>query len=81
MLGFAFGTFWVPDTAIPARMGMIVTSFLSSIFILQSVSENTVRVPYTTAMQLFLIANLFLIATTMVQYLIILCARNREVRF
>ncbi|XP_057310831.1 gamma-aminobutyric acid receptor subunit rho-1-like isoform X2 [Hydractinia symbiolongicarpus] len=32
LLIFAFGSFWVPDTAVPARMGMIVTSFLSTSF-------------------------------------------------
>ncbi|XP_057310836.1 gamma-aminobutyric acid receptor subunit rho-3-like [Hydractinia symbiolongicarpus] len=69
---FTFGTFWVPDTAVPARMGMIVTSFLANVFILQAVSEETVKVSYTTPMQMFLVVNITLIVLTMVEYLLIL---------
>ncbi|XP_057310518.1 gamma-aminobutyric acid receptor subunit alpha-2-like [Hydractinia symbiolongicarpus] len=78
LLAFAFGTFWVPDTAVPARMGMIVTSFLSSIFILQAVSEKTVKVPYTTPMQMFLVVNITLIVFSMVEYIVVLQLKRKS---
>ncbi|XP_057310828.1 gamma-aminobutyric acid receptor subunit rho-3-like [Hydractinia symbiolongicarpus] len=78
LLIFAFGTFWVPDTAVPARMGMIVTSFLANVFILQAVSEETVKVSYTTPMQMFLVVNITLIVFSMVEYLVILHGQNSQ---
>ncbi|XP_057310827.1 gamma-aminobutyric acid receptor subunit rho-1-like [Hydractinia symbiolongicarpus] len=80
LLIFAFGTFWVPDTAVPARMGMIVTSFLANVLILQAVSEKTVKVPYTTPMQMFLVVNITLIVFAMVEYLIIMHGKNKIMR-
>ncbi|XP_057311041.1 gamma-aminobutyric acid receptor subunit rho-1-like [Hydractinia symbiolongicarpus] len=79
LLIFAFCSFWVPETAVPARVGMIITSFLANIFILQGVSEKTVRVSYTTPMQIFLVANISLIACSLLEYVIILqLKRKRE---
>ena len=51
---FSVGTYWVPETALPARMTLIVTTFLSSVFMLQSVSDNHVRTPTTTSLQIFI---------------------------
>ena len=76
LLTFAFGTFWVPDSAVPARMGMIVTSFLSNTFILQGVTERTVRVPHVTPMQYFLVVNVGMIVLSLLEYLLILQTRR-----
>ena len=48
---FNIGSYWVPDTALPARVTLIVTTFLTNTFILQSVSEQTVRVSTSTSLQ------------------------------
>ena len=79
ILAFAFGSFWIPDSAVPARMGMIVTSFLASVFILQAVSEQTVKVSYTTPMQIFLLINILLIVASMIVYILIITAKKNLV--
>ena len=51
---FNIGSYWIPDTALPARMSLIVTTFLSSVFMLQSVSGDNVRTTTTTSLQVFI---------------------------
>ena len=51
---FNIGSYWIPDTALPARMSLIVTTFLSSVFMLQSVSDDNVRTTTTTSLQVFI---------------------------
>ena len=53
LIVFNMSSYWVPDTALPARMTLIVTTFLSSVFVLQSVSGDSVRTPTTTSLQVF----------------------------
>ena len=71
------GSYWIPDTAMPARVTLIITTFLANMFILQSVSEQTVKVSYTTAMQLFLLVNILFLMTSIIQYLILLNMKNK----
>lgn len=72
LLVFNLGSYWIPASAVPARVTLIVTTFLASTFILQSVSEQTVKVPYTTPMQLFLLVNIVFIVFAIVEYVVIL---------
>ncbi|XP_057310834.1 uncharacterized protein LOC130648762 [Hydractinia symbiolongicarpus] len=58
-------------------MGMIVTSFLANVFILQAVSEETVKVSYTTPMQMFLVVNITLIVLALIEYLFILHGKEK----
>ena len=53
LMVFNIGSYWIPDTALPARVTLIVTTFLTNVFILQSVSEQTVRVSNTTSLQVY----------------------------
>ena len=53
LIVFNMGSYWIPDTALPARMTLIVTTFLSSVFMLQSVSSDHVHTPTTTSLQVF----------------------------
>ena len=76
LLTFAFGSFWVPDSAVPARMGMIVTSFLTNVLILQGVTVETVKVSYTTTLQVFLVVNVVVIVLALVEYLVVLQLRR-----
>jgi len=58
---FNIGSYFIPDNAMPARVTLIITTFLASTLILQSVTEQTIQVPYTTSMQLFLLINIILL--------------------
>ena len=49
-----FSSYWIPDQAVPARIALIVTTFLTSTFILQSATESIVRISYVSPMQSFL---------------------------
>ena len=67
-----WATFWIPADAVPARVTLIVTNFLSTVFVIQQELGKIIRVDYTTAMQLLLMANLIFVSLAMVEYLIVL---------
>lgn len=71
------GTFWVPDRAVPARVTMIITSFLTNMLLLQSISETIVKIRYVTPMQLFLLVNTTMIVFAMVEYLTVLTLKRK----
>ena len=50
---FNIGSYWIPQSAIPARMTLIVTTFLSSVVMLQAVSSEHIQTPTTTSLQIF----------------------------
>lgn len=75
---FNMGAYWVPPSAVPARMTLIVTTLLAIVVILQSVTEQTVKVPYTTPMQLFLIVNVLFIVIAVMETLLVLYLKNRN---
>ena len=80
---FNLCSYWLPDHAMPARISLIITTFLANTFILQSVSDQTVKVSYTTAMQLFLLVNVIFLMTSILQYLVVvhLKKKSRKVEF
>ena len=53
LLIFNTASYWVPDTALPVRMTLVVTTFLSSVLMLQKVNNGNVRSSTTTALQIF----------------------------
>lgn len=67
-----WATFWIPAKAVPARVTLIVTNFLSTIFVMQQEIGKIVRVDYTTAVQVLLVTNLFFVLLAMVEYLVVL---------
>ena len=73
-----WGTFWIPATAVPARVTLIVTNFLTTIFVIQQEGLKIIRVEYTTAVQIFLVVNLFFVLLSMVEYLVVLNVRPRR---
>ena len=78
---FTWATFWIPAAAVPARVTLIVTNFLSTIFVIEQELAKIIRVEYTTAMQILLITNLIFVSLAMVEYLFILnIIRKRKVR-
>ena len=69
---FNMGSYWLPNSALPARMTLIITTFLSNIVILQRVNEQTVRIPTTTSLQMFALFSVLTLVTAMIQYLFLL---------
>ena len=67
-----WGTFLIPPTAYPARVTLIMSSFLANAFILQSASSEYAKVEYTTAIELFLQVNITFIMITMLEYIIVI---------
>jgi len=74
---FNIGSYFIPDNAMPARVTLIITTFLASTLILQSVTEQTIQVPYTTSMQLFLLINIMFLLLSIFQYLLLLFLKGR----
>ena len=67
-----WGTFWLPSSTYPARVTLIVTNFLASTYILQGDIANITRVPYATALEVFLLGNITFILAAMLEYIIVL---------
>ena len=67
-----WGSFLIPATAYPARVGLVVTNFLASAFILQGASAEFTKVEYTTAIEIFLLANICFILLTGVEYIFVI---------
>ena len=70
-------SYYVPAAAAPARVTLIVTSFLTSTFILKAATERTVKLSFMNPMQLFLTVNIMFIVASMVQYIIVLTTSRR----
>ena len=51
---------------------MIGTTFLTNVFILQGVTEQTVRVDVTTSLQIFVLVNIVMVVVALLQYLAVL---------
>ena len=67
----SWGTFQIPVSAYPARVTLIVSSFLASTFILQHASSEYTKVEYTTAIEIFLLVNISFIMITMIEYMLV----------
>ena len=70
-------SYYIPAAAAPARVTLIVTSFLTSTFILKASTERTVKLSFMNPMQLFLTVNIMFIVASMVQYIIVLTTSRR----
>ncbi|XP_066928092.1 glycine receptor subunit beta-type 4-like [Clytia hemisphaerica] len=61
-----WASFWLPTSSFPARVALIVTSFLASIVLYQG---STLHVHQMTVMQMFLLGNIAFIGLTLVEFL------------
>ena len=68
----SFTTFFIPPTAVPARVTLIVTNFLSTMFIFGSTSSLIPKEPYITAMEIYSLINIVFIILVMVEYILVL---------
>ena len=69
---FNFASYWIPHSAIPARVTLIITTFLTITFILQSISAQTAKATTTTSLQIFLIFSVVLVVVAILQFILIL---------
>lgn len=69
---FNFGSYWIPQNALPARVTLIMITFLTITFILQSVSAQTAKAATSTSLQVFLVFSILLVVVAMLEYLFIL---------
>ena len=72
LVALSWCTFWIPPSAVPARVTLIVTNFLSSLFIFESAAASIPKVPYQTAMEMFNLTNTSCIIFGMVEYIMVL---------
>ncbi|XP_065064976.1 glycine receptor subunit alpha-3-like isoform X5 [Rhopilema esculentum] len=72
----SFAGFWIPVHAIPARVTLIVTSFLTSMVVFSDAGNTIPHVPYHTAVELFALINMIFIFMTMIEYVTILSQLN-----
>ena len=75
-----WATFYIPSTSIPARITLIVTNFLATVFITQSTSSNIADVEYTTAVGLYLLANVVFITLTLLILLLVLNLPDKDIK-
>jgi len=75
---FNMASYWIPPSAVPARVGLIITTFLTSQFVLQSVSTHTAKSSQTSSLQIFLVFSILLVATSMIVFIVVLVLMNRE---
>uniref|UniRef100_A0A7M5WX17 Neurotransmitter-gated ion-channel ligand-binding domain-containing protein n=2 Tax=Clytia hemisphaerica TaxID=252671 RepID=A0A7M5WX17_9CNID len=62
-----WASFWLPTTSYPARVALILTSFLASIVLYQG---SSLHINQMTVMQVFLLGNIALIGLTLLEYLL-----------
>ena len=72
LVALSFTTFFIPPTAVPARVTLIVTNFLSTMFIFGSTSSLIPKEPYITAMEVYSLINIVFIITVMIEYIFVL---------
>ncbi|XP_065064948.1 gamma-aminobutyric acid receptor subunit rho-1-like [Rhopilema esculentum] len=72
-----WATFYLPKSAVPARVTLIVTNFLATVFIMQSTASQISDVEYTTAVGVYLLNNVIFITLALFELLLVLNIRCR----
>ena len=72
LVSLSWSTFWIPSSAVPGRVTLIVTNFLTSIFIFNNVGASKPKVHYKTALEIFGLLNVIFIMLVMVEYVLLL---------
>ena len=73
-----WGSFWIPASAYPARIALILTNCLASCVILRGLGSELPKTEYTTALEIYIIVNLTLIICTMFEYLFVLHTARKK---
>ena len=65
-------SFWVDRHAVPARISLVITCILSTMFLFQSASSSLPRISYLKAVDYYLITSFMFIVSCMVEYVCVL---------
>ena len=75
----SFGSFFIPATAFPARIALVLTNSLATCVLLRGMKNELPGMHYMTAVEIYLIANLVFIVSVLFQYVLVLhgkCTRQ-----
>ena len=72
----SWSTFWIPPSAVPARVTLVVTNFLTSMLVFSSAGKSIPEISYHTALEVFVLFNSVLIFMAMLEYLVVLSKPN-----
>ena len=72
IVALSWVSFWIDPHAIPARVGLGITTVLTICYMLGSVNSNLPRVSYVKAIDYFLLMSFGFIFLTLVEYVFVL---------
>ena len=72
IVALSWVSFWIDPEAIPARVGLSITTVLTISYMLGSVNSNLPRVSYLKAIDYFLLMSFGFIFFTLVEYVFVL---------
>lgn len=72
IVALSWVSFWIDPGAIPARVGLSITTVLTICYMLGSVNSNLPRVSYLKAIDYFLLMSFGFIFLTLVEYVFVL---------
>ena len=67
-----FVSFWIPNHAVPARIALVLTNFLSICVILRGAASVLPNVDYITPLEVYLITSITFILLVMVEYVLVM---------
>ncbi|XP_020620040.1 gamma-aminobutyric acid receptor subunit rho-1-like [Orbicella faveolata] len=76
----SFMALWIPQEAVPARVGLGITTVLTIVYFLGTVNNNMPRVSYMKAIDFHLFVSFGFVFATMLEYIIVLNVSAREKR-
>ena len=65
-------SFWVDRHAVPARISLVITCILSTMFLFESINSSLPRISYLKAVDYYLITSFVFIVSCMVEYVCVL---------
>jgi hypothetical protein len=78
IVALSWVSFWVDAEAVPARVGLSITTVLTICYMLGSVNANLPRVSYLKAIDYFLLLSFGFIFMTLVEYVAVLKYSRRK---
>ncbi|XP_048578840.1 gamma-aminobutyric acid receptor alpha-like isoform X2 [Nematostella vectensis] len=78
IVALSWVSFWVDADAVPARVGLSITTVLTICYMLGSVNSNLPRVSYLKAIDYFLLLSFGFIFLTLVEYVFVLKYAKRK---
>ncbi|XP_020903217.1 gamma-aminobutyric acid receptor subunit beta-like [Exaiptasia diaphana] len=78
IVALSWVSFWVDADAVPARVGLSITTVLTICYMLGSVNSNLPRVSYLKAIDYFLLLSFGFIFLTLVEYVVVLKYTRRR---